>query len=75
MWWDIPFNGTILSESRFNNSGAVSVMLLNGTMEYKHSGQYVCHASNSLIERSFAFQVVVKGELYIIKCIVHMYLL
>ena len=66
MWWDIPFNGTVSSESTFSNLGAVSIMLLNRTMEYKHSGQYVCHASNFLIERSFAFQVVVKGELYII---------
>jgi len=50
-------------------------MLLNGTMEYKHSGQYVCHASNSLIERSFAFQVVIKGELYITMYRVHMHIL
>ena len=75
MWWDIPFNGSGVSELRFSNLGAISVMIMNSTMEYKHSGHYICHASNYLIERSFAFQVVVKGELYIIKCIVHMYLL
>jgi len=64
MWWNTPFNGSVLSETRFDHLSAISVMLLNGTMEYKHSGQYVCHASNSLIKRYFVFQVVVKGELY-----------
>ena len=63
MWWDVPFNGTVLNETRITNTAAISTIQLNGTIEYKHSGQYVCSASNSVIERSLAFQVVVKGEL------------
>ncbi|XP_065909225.1 cell adhesion molecule DSCAM-like isoform X2 [Dysidea avara] len=61
MWWDVPFNGTVLNETRITNTAAISTIQLNGTIEYKHSGQYVCSASNSVIERSLAFQVVVKG--------------
>ena len=68
IWWDIPFNGNVLTEIELVDGSVHSTMTLNTTMEYQHSGQYICRASNSVIKRFLVYHVIVKGELPYFVC-------
>ena len=63
--WSYPPNVTFIKSNlqySHDNASVTSNGNVFGKMEYKHSGEYRCYATNGIIKNPLVFKLTVKGK-------------